>query len=174
MDLNIIRAFNLIAADTENLHLAIEEMKLPSFEEKSFDFTPGGSSLEIDVPLGVTSKLEMPFKLATDDARVHGLYGLPPGQRTPFTARKLIVDEVSGREIEVVIDLKGRVSKFEPDQMKGGDKAGYDHTISSVAWYQEVHDKKVIREFNFYMGGWRIRNGVAVNANRNRILGIGA
>lgn len=173
MDLNIIRAFNLIAADTENLYLEVEEMQTPKLEEKSFDFTPGGSSQEIDVPLGVTSKLEMPFKLATDNPRIHGLYGLPPGTRTSWTARKFVVDEISGREIEVVIDAKGRLSKVEPNQMKGGEKAGYDHTISSITWYQEVHDKKIIREFNFFSGGWRMRNGVAVNAGRNRILGIG-
>lgn len=173
MELNILRAFNLIVSDTQNLHLAIEEMKLPSFEEKSVDFTPGGGSMEIDVPLGVTSKLEMPFKLITDDPLIHGLYGMPVGTRTPFTARKFVVDEIKGREIEVTIDVNGRLMKIEPEQMKGGEKSGYDHTISSISWYSEVHDGRVIREFNFFLGGWRVRNGAAVNMTRNRILGIG-
>lgn len=173
IEIPILRAFNLIVADTENQHLAIAEMRTPTFQEKSFDFTPGGGSLELDVPLGVTNKLECPFKLASSDPRVHGLYGLPPGERTPFTARKFIVDENSGREIEAVIDMKGRLMKVEAEQMKGGDKAGYDHTISSITWYQEMQDGKVWREFNFFMGGWRIRNGQPANAGRNRILGIG-
>lgn len=173
MELNILRAFNLIVTDQHNLHLAIEEMKLPTFEEKSFDFTPGGSSLEIDVPLGVTNKLEMPFKLATTDPAIHGIYGLPPGIRNAFTARMFVVDEIKGREIEVTVDIQGRVMKVEPDQMKGGEKSGYDHAISSVAWYSETHDGVVIRQFNFFRGGWTIRNGVAFNGTRNRILGIG-
>lgn len=174
MSFEFLRGFNLIANDDLSLALEIEELKTPSFVEKSFDFTPGGATQEIDVPLGVTGKLEMPFKLATHNPKIIGLYGLPAGQRTPFTARKLIVDEQSGdgREIEVTIDVKGRLMKLEADQMKGGDKSGYDHTISAITWYQEVHDGKVMREMNFYMGGWTIHNGKPINATRNRILGV--
>lgn len=175
MLLPIIRGFNLIADDTESTHLAIEEMKLPTLEEKSVDFTPGGGTQELDVPLGVTSKLACPFKLMGDNAKVHGFYGMPPGMRVPFTARKLVIDELddSGREVEVTIDMTGRVMKVDPEAMKGGEKAGYDHEISSIIHYREVHDKVVIREFNFKLGGWTIRNGVAVNDSRRRILGIG-
>ena len=82
MHLPIIRGFTLIADDTVNTHLAIAEMRLPAMEEKSYDFTPGGGTQELDVPLGVTGKLVCPFKLEGDNPAIHGLYGLPPGRRS--------------------------------------------------------------------------------------------
>lgn len=175
MALRIIRGFNLIADDTASTHLSIEEMRLPTFEEKSADFTPGGSTQEIDVGLGVTNKLVCPFKLMGDNPAIHSFYGMPPGVRVPFTGRKLVIDELEddGREIEVTVDMLGRIMKTEPEAMKGGEKSGYDHEISSIIYYREVHDKVVLREFNFKMGGWTIRNGVAVNEGRRRILGFG-
>lgn len=172
MSFNFQRGFNLVVDDETSLHLEVEEMKAPMLEEKAFDFTPGGGTQEMDIPLGVTSKLELPFKLATHNPKIVGLYGLPAGTRTPFTARQLIVDEEDGRELEATIDIRGRLMKLEAEQMKGGEKSGYDHTISAITWYQEVFDGKVVREMNWKRGGWTILNGVSVNQNRNSILGI--
>ena len=174
MNLRFLRGFTLIAGDTQNYHLEIEELKFPTLEEKSFDFTPGGGTGETAVPLGVTNKLELPYKLVTHNPANDVLFGLPPGVRTPFTGRKELFDDEddSGRAIEVTIDVKGRLMKLDPDAMKGGDKAGYDNMISAITWYQEVHDNKVIREFNFRRGGWTILNGKAVNAGHRSVLGI--
>ena len=172
MSFSFLRGFNLIAKDTDSLHLEIEEMKLPGFEEKAFDFTPGGGTQEMDVPLGVTGKLELPFKLATQNPGIIALYGLPPGKRTSFTARKYVVDEEKGKEIEVTVDIKARLMKLEAEQMKGGEKSGFDHTLSAVTWYQEVHEGKIMREMNFFAGGWTMHNGKPINKTRNRMLGI--
>lgn len=172
MSFNFQRAFNLIVDDDVNLFLEVEEMKPPTQEEKTYDFTPGGSDQEMDIPLGVTNKLEMPFKLATNNPLVNGLYGLPPGQRTPFTARQYIVDEDDGREIEATIDIRARLMKREAENLKGGDKSGFDYMLGAVTWFQEVFDGKVLGEYNRARGGWTVRNGVVVNQARNNILGI--
>ncbi len=172
--MEILRGFNLIVDDNESLHLEIEEMKLPTLEEKSHDFTPGGGTAEIDVPMGVTNKLELPFKVISHNATLKSLFGQQPGKRNAFTARQLVVDELdeNGKEIEVTLDIKGRVMSREGEQMKGGEKSGYDYKISSIRWYREVHDGKVVNEMDFSLGGWTVRNGVVVNQTRNRILGV--
>lgn len=172
--LRILRGFTLITNDVNNLHLEIEELKLPGLEEKSFDFTPGGGTGETAVPLGVTNKLEMPFKSVSHNPATDILFGLPPGQRTPFTGRKSLFDDEdeTGRAIEVTIDVNGRLMKIDPEAMKGGDKAGYDLMISAITWYQEVHDNKIIREFNFRRGGWTILDGKSANEGHRAALGI--
>lgn len=172
MSFAFLRGFNLVVDDSTSLHLEIEEMKLPARKEKSFDFTPGGGTQETDVPLGVSEKMELPFKLATHNPLIKSLYGLAPGMRTPFTARQYVVDEETSREIEVTLDIKGRVMSLEGENMKGAEKSGYDHIISAITWYQEVHDGKIMAEMNFFKGGWTVRNGIAINTNRNRILGV--
>ena len=78
MSLRILRGFTLIADDDKNLHLEIDELKLPTLEEKSVDFTPGGSTGETDVPLGITSKLEIPFKLISHNPLIDVLFGRHP------------------------------------------------------------------------------------------------
>jgi P2 family phage contractile tail tube protein len=172
MGFNFQRGFNLIVNDEENLYLEIEEMKPPMMEEKAYDFTPGGGDQELDVPLGVTNKLELPFKLATQNPIVNSLYGQLPGVRTPFTARQYIVNEDDGREIEATIDIRARLMKREAENLKGGDKAGFDYMLGAITWYQEIFDGKVLHEMNRARGGWTVRNGVAVNSGRNNILGI--
>lgn len=172
MNLRMLRGFTLVAMDAIPLSLEIEEMKLPVLEEKSIDFTPGGGTGETNIPLGITNKLELPFKLISHNPVMDVLFGKPPGVRTPFTAVKSLFDDEddTGRAIEVSVDLKARLMKIDPENMKGGDKAGYDHTLSAVTWYSEVHDGKVIRQFNFKAGGWTILDGQQIGDDHARIL----
>ncbi|MBA4783660.1 MAG: phage major tail tube protein [Rhizobiales bacterium] len=173
MALNILRGFTLIVNDETNLALDIEEMKLPMLEEKSYDFTPGGSNVEIDIPLGVTNKCELPFKTFSNNTDVTGLYGMQPGLRVPFTAIHHEIDEETGRDIEVTLDVLGRIMKVEREEAKGGEKSGYDFMISSIFRYSEVQDGRTFREYNFQLGGWTVINGVGVNEGRRRILRLG-
>ena len=81
-------------------------------------------------------------------------------------------EDDTGRAIEVTVDVKGRLMKIDPEQMKGGEKAGYDHMISAITWYQEVYDGKIIREFNFFHGGWTFLDGGSANDGHFAALGI--
>lgn len=172
MALEFLRNFTLIADDVLNLHLEIEEAKSPSLEEKDFDFTPGGATGEMNVSLGITNKLEMGFKLATQNRDINKLFGLAPGIRTAFTMRKALFDDEDGRPIEATIDIKGRLMKIDPEAMKGGEKSGYDYMISSISWYQQVEDGKVIRQYNFKLGGWTVHDGNPTNVGVRSALAI--
>lgn len=54
MSLRIVRGFTLIVDDDVNLHLDLETLKLPTLEEITETYQPGGSDMQIDVSgLGV-------------------------------------------------------------------------------------------------------------------------
>ncbi len=170
MSLRIIRGFTLHVKDTTNLALEIETLKLPTLEEITETFQPGGSDMEIEVAgLGVKA-LTMPFKLKSHTPETLGLFGGAPGSRIPFTGKKLIVDEEDGSEHEHAIDVVGRLSKIEGEQLAAGKATGYDHEIKSIWTYTEYWDSRVMHRFNFRTGGWDIRNFEPVNEARRRIL----
>ncbi len=168
--LRIVRGFTLVANDTENLVLDMETMKLPPLEEITESFQPGGSDLEIEIAgLGVKA-LALQFKLKTHNPAIIGLFGGPAGTRRSFTGKKLIISEEDGSEHEHAIDVTGRLSKIEGEELAGGKATGYDHEIKSIWNYTEYYDGRVMHRFNFKLGGWDVRNFQAVNEGRRRIL----
>ncbi len=166
----LLRGFTLVVNDANNLGIEIEEAKLPSLEEKTEDFQPGGSDIEITVAgLGLKAP-KMPFKLKSHNPLVTGLIGGPPGTRHDFTAKKFVVDEVDGSEHEHAIDIKGRLLKAEGEQMQAGKASGYDYEVGSILTYSESWDGRVMHRFSLLLGGWTTWNYQAVNEARRRIL----
>lgn len=87
MTLRIVRGFTLYVADTVNLALDIETLKLPTLEEISEAFQPGGSDMEVEITgLGIKA-LSMQFKLKSHTPETLGLFGGPAGVRRSFTGR---------------------------------------------------------------------------------------
>lgn len=170
MSLRIIRGFTLHVRDNLNLALQIETLKLPTLEEITETFQPGGSDMEVEVAgLGVKA-LTMPFKIKSHTPETLALFGGAPGVRIPFTGKKLVVDEEDGTEHEHAIDVTGRLAKIEGEQLAAGKATGYDHEIKSIWTYTEYWDSRVMHRFNFKRGGWDIRNFEPVNETRRRIL----
>lgn len=168
--LRIVRGFTMYANDTENLALDIETMKLPTLEELTETFQPGGSDLEIDIGgLGVKA-LALQFKLKSHTPAVLGLFGGEPGIRHAFTGKKLIISEEDGSQHEHAIDVRGRLSKIEGEELAAGKATGYDHEIKSIWNYTEFYDGRIMHRFNFKLGGWDVRNFVPVNDARRRVL----
>lgn len=168
--LRIVRGFTMVANDTNNLALDIETMKLPTLEEITETFQPGGSDLEIEIAgLGVKA-LALQFKLKTHSPTIIGLFGGPAGQRRNFTGKKLVISEEDGSEHEHAIDVTGRLSKIEGEELAAGKATGYDHEIKSIWNYTEFYDGRVMHRFNFKLGGWDVRNFQPVNDARRRIL----
>ncbi len=97
--------------------------------------------------------LEVPFKVKSHSADVFGLFGGPPGVRQNFTGKALVIDEKDGTEFEHAIDILGRLTKADAEEMKGGAAAGYDHVIGSITRYSHIIDGSVVSRFNFFSGG---------------------
>ncbi|MEI2387470.1 phage major tail tube protein [Breoghania sp. JC706] len=170
MSLRILRGFTLFINDTRNLFFEIETMKLATMEENTETFQPGGSDMEMAIAgLGVKA-FEVPFKCKAHSPDVAGLFGGPAGVRHNFTGRKLVIDEKDGTEYEHAVDIRGRLTKVEAEEMAAGKVAGYDHTIGSIDSYSEMWDGRVMHRFNFWTGGWETWNFEPVNSARRRIL----
>lgn len=168
--LRIVRGFTLYVNDDANLALDIETMKLPTLEEITETFQPGGSDMEVDIAgLGVKA-LTMPFKLKSHTPQTLGLFGGAPGVRNNFTGKKLVISEEDGTEHEHAIDVTGRLTKIDGEQLAAGKAPGYDHEIGSIWAYTEYWDSRVMHRFNFKKGGWDIRNFEPVNESRRNIL----
>ncbi|WP_375696222.1 phage major tail tube protein, partial [Bartonella sp. AC67GZZY] len=72
MTLRIVRGFTLIVDDDVNLHLDLETLKLPTLEEITETYQPGGSDMQIDVSgLGVKA-LSMQMKIRSHTPEVIG------------------------------------------------------------------------------------------------------
>lgn len=170
MTLRIVRGFTLYVKDNINLALDIETLKLPTLEEITETFQPGGSDMEIEIAGMGVKALTMPFKLKSHTPETLGLFGGAPGVRHSFTGKKLVVSEEDGSEHEHAIDVVGRLAKIEGEQMAAGKPTGYDHEIKSIWTYTEYWDSRVMHRFNFKLGGWDIRNFEPVNTTRRRIL----
>lgn len=170
MTLRIVRGFTLYVNDDTNLALDIDTLKLPTLEEITETFQPGGSDLELEVAgLGVKA-LTMPFKIKSHTPETLGLFGGAPGVRHAFTGKKLVVSEEDGTEHEHAIDVVGRLSKIEGEALAGGKATGYDHEVKSIWRYTEYWDSRVMHRFNFKLGGWDVWNFQTVNATRRRVL----
>ena len=168
--LRIVRGFTLNVNDNLNLALDIETMKLPPLEEITETFQPGGSDMEIDIAgLGVKA-LSLQFKLKSHTPDTIGLFGGAPGIRQNFTGKKLIISEETGKEHEHAIDVVGRLSKIDGEELSAGKATGYDHEIKSIWSYTEYYDNRVMHRFNFKRGGWDVRNFEPVNNARRQIL----
>ena len=168
--LRILRGFTLYANDSINMALEIDTLRLPTLEEITETFQPGGSDMAIELTgLGV-KELTMAFKLKSHTPELLGLFGGAPGIRNNFTGKKLIVSEEDGSEHEHAIDVTGRISKIDGEEMSGGKPSGYDHEIKSIWTYTEYWDSRIMHRFSFKKGGWDIRNFQPVNEGRRRVL----
>jgi P2 family phage contractile tail tube protein len=170
MTLRIVRGFTLYVNDTVNLALDIETLKLPTLEEITETFQPGGSDMEVEIGgLGVKA-LTMPFKLKSHTPETIGLFGGPAGTRHNWTGKKLVVSEEDGKEHEHAIDVTGRLAKVEGEALAGGKATGYDHEVKSIWSYTEYWDGRVIHRFNMKKGGWDIWNFQSINTTRRSML----
>lgn len=170
MTLRIVRGFTLYVNDSTNFALDIETLKLCSLEEIKETFQPGGADMEIEIAgLGIKA-LSMPFKLKSHTPETIGLFGGPPGVRQNFTGKKLVISEEDGSEHEHAVDVLGRLTKIEGEELKAGSATGYDHEIGSIWSYTEYWDSRVMHRFSLKLGGWDIWNFQPINTGRRRVL----
>ncbi|WP_406604355.1 phage major tail tube protein [Bartonella gliris] len=172
MTLRIVRGFTLIVDDDVNLHLDLETLKLPTLEEITETYQPGGSDLQIDVAgLGVKA-LSMQMKIRSHTPEIIGIFGGPPGLRHKFTGKKHVVSEEDGREHEHSIDVTGRLVKVDSEGLTAGKATGYDCEIKNIWDYTEFWDGAVLHRFSFKRGGWLVRNGQEIGGRRRSILNL--
>lgn len=174
MALFIQEAVNLFVGDSgpdNSKHLVLESIKIPSLEENTQNYTPGGSIGEIKVGLGVLKALESTFKIKGCDPQIMSQFGLNSRGRMPFTVYGAVRDKKGSDYIELKAVMEGRLIKIEADEMKRGELYGHDHAIDEI-WHYELHwAGKEKYYYDFLSSEWRV-DGVSQNTSIRNILRI--
>jgi P2 family phage contractile tail tube protein len=171
----IVEAMNLFCGDddpSKSKHLTIQEVKLPTLQENMQDHTPGGSLVQIEIGLGV-NKLEPTFKLAGFDPDLLVQFGIGSQVRRKYTARGVIRDKRTGREIGLKAIMEGRLGRVESDTFTRGDLLANEYSINEVYHYELFYDDQEKLYWDLFTNEWRV-DSTSQYSVTNALLGIGS
>lgn len=156
---------------TPSNHLTLAELKLPAFEEQYVDHRPGGAPVAIEIDT-VFARLECTFTLAGWSEQVAGLLASWSDQQNQFFAYCVLRDRASGKAIEAVATMNGRLGRADPQNWRRGDLHHWAYSIRGIITYGlQVADNTVIA-WDF-LSNTLIINGDDRNADVNAILRVG-
>ena len=164
---------NLFTGDhdpSNSQHLTMRELKLPTLQEIYQDHHAGGAMVAVEIPVGV-QKLEPTFKLIGIDPKLLTQFGLSSPYRRLYTAYGVLVQNRTGREVELRAVMEGRLGKVEADTFQRGELMTNDYAINSIMHYEVHIDGKEVLFWDFETSVWRI-DGIDQRATRNSILRI--
>jgi P2 family phage contractile tail tube protein len=173
--LMFMEAANLFVGDHDpsaSLHLVLESLKLPSLQEVTQEWNPGGGVGAVELGMGALQKLEAGFKLKGVAPEILVQFGLGTKRRQNFTAYGSIRDKLTGASVQSKAILEARMTKVEGDEFKRGELQGYDYALTEIFHYELTIDGREIYYFDFLTSVWRV-DGVAQNTDVLANLGIG-
>lgn len=153
-----------------NKFLTLTELKLPALQAQYQEHMAGGAPVGIEVETGI-QKLEPTFKMTGYDPHTLAQFGLGSKGRQVYTARHVVIDKGTGRQIEMKAIIEGRLGKVETDAYKKGDLLATDYAINEVWHYEVWFDRQELVYWDFRENEWRV-NGISETATSNAILGI--
>ena len=171
--INVMEAATLFCGDhdpTASKHLTLSELQLPALQEMFVDHHPGGSRVQIELPVGI-QKLEPSFKLLGWDPDLLGQFGLGSAATKMYTAYGVVRDKKSGVAIQAKAIMEGRIGKIESETFKRGEVQHHDYSINGVTHYELWFDGKEKVYWDFFSTEWRI-DGVAQNDDERRLLNL--
>lgn len=169
----VTEAVNIFCGDhdpEQSKHLTISELGLPTLEETAVDHSPGGGKVAVEFTVGV-NKLEPSFKLAGFDPALLTSFGLGSKKKNVFSAYGVMIDKLTGRNIELKAIIEGRLGKVEPSAFQRGELHEHDYAIKEVMHYELWFDEEPKVKWDFFENTWEI-DGNNENAELNRILRI--
>ena len=166
-----MEAANLFCGDHDpaaSKHLTLTELGLPALQEMFQDHHPGGSRVQIEVPVGI-QKLEPTFKLAGWDAAVLTQFGLGSKVTNTYTAYGLLRDRMTGTAKQAKAVMRGRLGKVEAEGFQRGELQSHDHTINAMVHYELWIGGRESVYWDFFSTEWRI-DGVSQNDDERSML----
>jgi P2 family phage contractile tail tube protein len=151
-------------------HLSILNWKLPTLEENTVDWNPGGSPVASEVETGI-NKLESTFTLAGYTPEVMKLIGTSARERQIFTGYGVIRDRKLGSAIELRAVMQARLGRVAPSDFRRGDMNSHEYSIKSIVHYELYMGGDELYFWDMFTGEFRI-GGQDINFDTNRILRI--
>jgi phage tail tube protein FII len=160
IDFLILRGANLYAEDDAgealNVHLTLDEVKLPGMKENFETFAPAASNGSIELTTN-REPCEATFKLRGLAPGIMNLFNTPYGVRRKFTIFGALVNEyavsAAERETQVTATLYGRLNA-DPSAYKSDAVGGVEYMIKSISKYSLVIGPNEVARFNIQLGGW--------------------
>lgn len=132
---NILKNFNLFI-DGRGYAGKCSDVTPPKLTDKSEDFQAGGMAAPIEIQMG-HEKLELDFTLESYDPNALSLWGLAPGNVTPFVIRGAL-QSLDGKVQQVEIVCRGRVREEDPDAWKPSTKAPLKFKVAATTYRRTV------------------------------------
>jgi len=173
MDVLIMEAANLFCGShdpTKSNHLTISMLKLPAIEENYVSHAAGGAPIEIEIDTHI-NHLEAPFTLLGWTPYVMTLIGESRVDRQIFTAYGQIRQRRSGKAIQALAIMHGRLGRVNPTEFSRGQNQSHEYAIRGIVHYRLYIDNQEIYYWDFFTSARRV-GGVDLNAELNRNLGI--
>jgi len=165
---NILKNLNLFV-DGRGFAGKVTEIELPKLTMKTSEYRAGGMDAPVEIEMGM-EKLETTFTLNGYDPEVLKLFGLAPGNRKPLTLRGTLLDDITGTEQPVIVNLKGMLREVDMGTWKPGEDATLK-MAAALVYYKLTINGIVINEIDV-LGMKRIINGVDQLAQTRANLGI--
>ena len=136
MSLLVMEKANLFCgiATTNSLHLELVELKLPAMVETYIDHHPGGGVMGIEIDV-IFNKLECNFHLLGWDSQVQTLIGSWEASQQTFTALGLLRDQMTGKTIQAIAQMRGRLGIADPQSFRVGDPMTWNYSIKGIMSY---------------------------------------
>lgn len=159
----IMEGANLFVGNdpTASNHLILSELRLPSLERNYVDHAAGGGAVAIEVDTHL-NKLEASFTLAGWQPQVIGF--IHGGDQT-FQIYGLVRDRRSGRALEAMAIIQGRIGRVTPSPYSRGTVMGHDYAIRAIMHYTLTLDFQPIFSWDWYS------NSIFTNQS-NEMLGM--
>lgn len=134
---------------TASNHLILAELRLPSLERNYVDHVPGGTTVGIEVDTHL-NRLEASFTLAGWQPQVLGY--IAAGDQT-FQIYGLVRDRRSGRPLEAMAIIQGRIGRATPSPYTRGTVQVHEYAIRGIMHYTLTLDYQVMFSWDFYSRG---------------------
>ncbi len=165
---NILKNLNLFV-DGRGYAGKVTDIELPKLTMKTSEYRAGGMDAPIEVEMGM-EKLETSFTLNGYDPSVLSLFGLAPGQRKSLTLKGSLMDEATGIEKPISINLRGMMREVDMGTWKPGEDATLKISVA-LTYYKLVHGGIVIYEIS-PENMMRVINGIDQLAITRANLGV--
>ena len=141
---DILRNVNLFV-DGRGYMGRVEELNLPKLTVQMEEHRAGGMDAPVEIDMGM-EKLECDFSISGIDKEVLKLWGVAPGNETPFTFRGVLQSE-DGTVTSVEVRVQGQVKEIEWGTWKPGEKAPLKAMVA-VRYYKLTHGDEVVHEID--------------------------
>lgn len=171
-----LEACNLYCEDedpSKSQFLVLEEIKLPSFQEKTKEHMGGGTIGAIKIGMRSFEAPELTFKLRGFNIDVLDKFMTAPTGRRKYTMLGNVRELQSSREYQAKIVVEGRMTKVDMGSFQRDAGISTDYGIDEVVHYEFHLDGQERYYWNVFDGplGWRV-NGVAQFQGMARNLGL--